>query len=111
MANRSHSEVENSGNGRHLSITSVQELLNTFKDNLSEHLTEDNIVKINLDPVTNLIFKTYFKWFPYVITDDTKIKIKENFTYFLMTIILKLIRRNIHTQLQSLKDPNIFHLN
>lgn len=81
MANRSHSEVENSGNGRHLSITSVQELLNTFKDNLSEHLTEDNIVKINLDPVTNLIFKTYFKWFPYIITDDTKIKIKENFVH------------------------------
>lgn len=78
MADRSHSEIENSGNGRHLSITSVQTLLNTFKDNLSEHLAEDNIVKINLDPVSNLIFKSYFKWFPYVITDDTKLKIKDS---------------------------------
>ena len=78
MADRSHSEIENSGNGRHLSITSIQILLNTFKDNLSEYLNEDNIVKINLDPVSNLIFKSYFKWFPYVITDDTKLKIKDS---------------------------------
>ena len=57
----------------------VQELLNTFKDNLS-HSTEDNIVKINLDPVTNLILK-HIQNGSYVITDDTKIKIKENFVH------------------------------
>jgi hypothetical protein len=73
MANRSHSEIENSGNGRYLSVDSVQELINKFKQ-YSDNLNEDDIVKVSLDTTAYTIFNTFFKWFPYVITDDHRVK-------------------------------------
>ncbi len=92
MADRSHSEIENSRNGRHLSLNSIHNLIDIFKNNISDYLNKDSIVKINLNPVTNLIFKTYFKWFPYVVTDDENIKVTENMVHIFFedkNIILK----------------------
>ena len=73
MANRSHSEIENSGNGRHLSVDSIQELISKFKP-FSDNLNDEDIVKVSLDTTAYSIFNTFFKWFPYIITDDQKVK-------------------------------------
>lgn len=74
MANRSHSQTENSRNGRHLSIETIHSLIHTFKELISDNLTEDDIVRVSLDDTTCNIFSTFFKWFPYTITNDQKVK-------------------------------------
>jgi len=73
MANRAHSEIENSRNGRHLSVDSIQELTKAFKP-FSDNLNDDDIVKVSLDTTAYKIFNTFFKWFPYIITDDQSVK-------------------------------------
>ena len=73
MANRAHSEIENSRNGRHLSVDSIQELIKAFKP-FSDNLNDDDIVKVSLDTTAYKIFNTFFKWFPYIITDDQSVK-------------------------------------
>lgn len=74
MADRSHSQTENSRNGRHLSIETIYSLIDSFKETISDNLTEKDIVKVSLDNTSYKIFSTFFKWFPYTITDDQKIK-------------------------------------
>ena len=74
MADRSHSQTENSRNGRHLSIETIYSLIDSFKETVSDNLTEKDIVKVSLDNTSYKIFSTFFKWFPYTITDDQKVK-------------------------------------
>jgi len=74
MADRTHSETENSRNGRHLSIETICSLVDTFKENISDNLTEEDIVKVSLDDTSYSVFSTLFKWFPYTITNDQKVK-------------------------------------
>ena len=74
MADRSHSETENSRNGRHLTVDTVNKLISTFKENILNVLEDDQIVKIDLDQVSNEIFKTYFKWYKFIVTDDASVK-------------------------------------
>lgn len=81
MANRSHSQIENSRNGRHLSIETIYLLIHTFKELISDNLTDDDIVKVSLDDITYDIFSTFFKWFPYTITDDQKVKTATTITF------------------------------
>ena len=81
MANRSHSQIENSRNGRHLSIETIYLLIHTFKELISDNLTDDDIVKVSLDDITYDIFSTFFKWFPYTITNDQKVKTATTITF------------------------------
>jgi len=70
MADRSHSEIENSRNGRHLNLETIQNLISLFKEDITDNLSDEDIVKINLDDVSNEIFKTFFKWYNFAVTCD-----------------------------------------
>jgi len=74
MADRSHSQTENSRNGRHLSIETIYSLIGSFKETISDNLTDEDIVKVTIDNTSYKIFSTFFKWFPYTITDNQKVK-------------------------------------
>jgi hypothetical protein len=80
MANRTHSQTENSRDGRHLSIETIRSLIDTFNKSISDHLTEDDIVRVSLDETSYSIFSTFFKWFPYTITNDQKVKTTNTIT-------------------------------
>ena len=58
MADRTHSETENSRNGRHLSIETICSLVDTFNENISDNLTEEDIVKVSLDDTSFSVFST-----------------------------------------------------
>jgi hypothetical protein len=79
MADRSHSQTENSRNGRHLSIETISSLVDTFKENISDNLSKGDIVKVSLDDTSYNIFNTLFKWFPYTITNEEKVKTNKLF--------------------------------
>ena len=68
MADRSHSEIENGRNGRYLNLETIQNLISLFKENITDNLSDEDIVKINLDDVSNEIFKTFFKWHKFIVT-------------------------------------------
>lgn len=70
MADRSHSEIENGRNGRYLNLETIQNLISLFKENITDNLSDEDIVKINLDDVSNEIFKTFFKWHKFIVTCD-----------------------------------------
>ena len=70
MADRSHSKIENGGNGRYLNLETIQNLISLFKENITDNLSDEDIVKINLDDVSNEIFKTFFKWHKFTVTCD-----------------------------------------
>ncbi len=70
MADRSHSEIENGRNGRYLNLETIQNLISLFKENITDNLSDEDIVKINLDDVSNEIFKTFFKWHKFTVTCD-----------------------------------------
>lgn len=71
MADRAHSKVENSRHGRRVSINNIQNLILFFNDNIVDSLSESNIVYLkNFHTETYEIFKTYFKWCPFVITNQ-----------------------------------------
>ena len=70
MADRSHSEIENGRNGRYLNLETIQNLISLFKENITDNLSDEDVVKINLDDVSNEIFKTFFKWHKFIVTCD-----------------------------------------
>lgn len=70
MADRSHSEIENGGNGRYLNLETIQNLISLFKENITDNLSDKDVVKIDLDNVSNEIFKTFFKWHKFTVTYD-----------------------------------------
>ena len=70
MADRSHSEIENGRNGRYLNLETIHNLISLFKENITDNLSDEDIVKINLDDVSNEIFKTFFKWHKFTVTCD-----------------------------------------
>lgn len=74
MADRSHSETENSRNGRHLTVDTVNKIITEFKENILEVLEDNDIVKVSLDDVSYEIFRTYFKWYKFIITDNDTVK-------------------------------------
>ncbi len=74
MADRTHSKVENSRYGRYLAIEIVHKIINTFKTQFADELSDNSIVKVELDQISYEIFKSYFKWHNFTITDNTNVK-------------------------------------
>ena len=109
MADRSHSQTENSRNGRHLSIETIRSLIHTFKESISDNLTEDDIVKVSLDDISYSIFSTFFKWFPYIITNDLKVKSDTTITSDTNNVIISFQDQKTLIPLEFTRHSNVDH--
>ena len=107
MANWTHSQTENSRNGRHLSIETIRLLIDTFNESISDHLTEDDIVKVSLDETSYSIFSTFFKWFPYTITNDEKVKTTTTITLNTDNIVVLFNDQEIIIPIEYCRDSRI----